>query len=121
MVVKKSAGGRTLSLSTTANGTAAAVAGNLQSGVPFLPKSPSFHSGLDLLAGREKSPIIMFCDPTMHLPRLHGESYMTRSSLLFSLVKTKNVRGTYVLCIKHTMRENFNFDDGIIFKYIDTF
>jgi len=91
MVVNKSAGGRTLSLSTTANGTAAAVAGNLQSGVPFLPKSPSFHSGLDLLAGREKSPIIMFCDPTMHLPRLHGESYMTRSSLLFSLVKTKIV------------------------------
>jgi len=87
MVVNKSAGGRTLSLSTTA----AAVAGNLQSGVPFLPKSPSFHSGLDLLAGREKSPIIMFCDPTMHLPRLHGESYMTRSSLLFSLVKTKNM------------------------------
>jgi len=84
MVVNKSAGGRTLSLCTNANGTSAAVAGNLQSGVPFLPKSPSFHSGLDLLASREKSPIIMFCDPTMHLPRLHGESYMTKACLLFN-------------------------------------
>lgn len=75
MVVNKSAGGRTLSLSTTVNGTsAAAVVGNVQSGVSFLPKSPSFHSGLDLLAGRDKSPIIMYCDPTIHLPRLHGES-----------------------------------------------
>lgn len=76
MVVNKSAGGRTLSLSTTANGTAAAVAGNLQSGVPFLPKSPSFHSGLDLLANRDKSPIIMYCDSAIHLPRLHGESHV---------------------------------------------
>lgn len=75
MVVNKSAGGRTLSLSTTAIDPAAPVVGNVQSGVPFLPKSPSFHSGLDLLAGRDKSPIIMYCDPTIHLPRLHGESH----------------------------------------------
>lgn len=75
MVVNKSAGGRTLLLRTTANGTATSVAGNVQSGVPFLPKSPSFHSGLDLLADRDKSPIIMYCDPTIHLPRLHGESH----------------------------------------------
>jgi len=77
MVVNKTTGGRTLSLSTTANGTAVAVVGNvsLQSGVPLLPKSPSFHSGLDLLAGRDKSSIIMYCDPTIHLPRLHGKSH----------------------------------------------
>jgi hypothetical protein len=74
MVVNKSAGGRTLLLSTTANDTTAALAGNLQSGISFLPKSPSFHSGLDLLAGRDKSPIIMYCDPEIQLPRLHGES-----------------------------------------------
>lgn len=79
MVVNRSAGGRTLSLSTTVNGTAVAVAGNVQPGVSFLPKSPSFHSGLDLLADRENSPIIMYCDPTIHLPRLHGESHASRA------------------------------------------
>lgn len=85
MVVNKSVGGRTLTLNTTAvDGTAAPAAGNnavvVQSGVPLLPKSPSFHSGLDLLAGRDKSPIIMYCDPTIHLPRLHGELRRARRS-----------------------------------------
>lgn len=86
MVVNKSAGGRALSLSTTTvNGTAAAAVTTVNAvqsaaGVPFLPKSPSFHSGLDLLAGRDKSSIIMYCDPTIHLSRLHGELSTLRVS-----------------------------------------